>query len=414
MSRLSVRHSRALLLSTVLALAVAAVGAGFLTNSKQRNNPRSQSLTTSPSVASSSYVPPMALPTYETVRSVDPKLTPQFRMPFPAGVVVLCCQGNHAEPGRTHALAQNAHALDFSSRVLGEVPIVAAAAGVVTYLVNKATDESAGGGYGNQVRLLHNDGLYTLYAHLDRVSVRIGQRVAAGQKLGTMGKTGMAGDRHLHFSLHQGTIDQEGVSDTFEIPALLTYELGASGGFTPRSSGEFRCSAAKNPWAGGLYASENSDGPPLNGLGPKELERRISDAQAQLSRSLVRRSALWELSQRALSLTRDQYRNFLEPIIAEAPGDPVAHYTWAVEVELSARRFQSASQHLDIAEKAARNPALFEPWLNGWIEAQRGTISLALGHTNDAHSHFTKASELLPIVEIEQYTREQYRRFSSP
>lgn len=409
-----VLRSWVLILSALLVSAAAAVGVRILTSSMQRGNLGPRRVTTSPSGSRSRHIPPMSLPTFETVRSIDPKLIPQFRMPFPAGAVVLCCQGNHAEPEQTHALPQNLHALDFSNRVTGEVSIVAAAAGVVAYVVDKANDESAGGGYGNQVRLLHDYGLYTLYAHLDRVLVHIGQRVDTGQKLGTMGRTGLAGDRHLHFSLHHGSIDQAGVPDTVEIPVLLTYEIGSQGGFAPRSSGEFRCSAAKNPWSGGFYASENNGGTPLIGTAPTELERRINDAQASVTRSVARRSRLWEFSQHASSLTRAQYLRLLEPLMSEAPTDPVTQYMWAVEVELSARRFQSASKHLDFAEKSARSPALFEPWLGGWIEAQRGTIALNLGHPNDAREHFRKAGELLPIPEIEQYAQEQYRRFGVP
>jgi len=228
-----------------------------------------------------------------------------------------------------------------------------------------------------------------------------------------MGRTGLAGDRHLHFSLHQGSFAQEGVSDTLEIPALLTYEVNAQGGFTLRSSGEFRCSSAKNPWSGGLYASENSGLNPLFGTASTALEQRIYNAQAALTRSVERRSRLWELSQRASRLTRAQYQSYLKPIMTDDPYDPVTQYTWAVEVELSVRRFRSAQKHLDIAENAARIPALFEPWIDGWIEAQRGTIALSLSRSNDAKAHFDKASKLLPIPEIEQYRQEQYRRLGA-
>jgi hypothetical protein len=229
-----------------------------------------------------------------------------------------------------------------------------------------------------------------------------------------MGRTGLAGDRHLHFSLHHGSIDQDGVTDTLEIPKLLTYEVGSQGGFAPRSSGEFRCSAAKNPWSGGVYASENSGGRSLIGNAPTELEQRINNAQASLVRSVARRSRLWELTQHASSLTRAQFLRLLEPLMSEEPTDPVTQYMWAVEVELSARRFQSASKHLDVAEKSTRNPALFEPWLGGWIEAQRGTIALNLGHPNEAREHFRKAGELLPIPEIERYAQEQCGRLGVP
>ena len=397
--------------SAVLIAIATAVTLRIARSSRPRNY---QTTTRVAGTSPDSLMPPepsLALPTFEAAPTINPKLIPQLRMPFPAGVVVLCCQGNHSEPGLTHSLPQNLHALDFSNRVLAEVPVVAAAAGTVGYVFDHAgPEQNAGGGYGNQVRLLHEHDLFTLYAHLDRVFVRVGDPIRAGQELGTMGRTGLAGDRHLHLSLHQGAVDQEGVPDTVEIPALLTYEVGTPGGFMARASGEFQCSSKGNPWSGGLYGSENDGKTTVIGLLTAELRQHLHDSDLLLSKSVSRRSRLWEYSRQASNLTRTQYRRFLEPLLSEDPDDPVTQYTWAVEIELSVRRVQSASRHLDFAEKAARSPALFEPWLGGWIEAQRGTISLMLARPEEAKRHFAKANELLPIAEIEEYEQQQWKQ----
>ena len=59
--------------------------------------------------------------------------------------------------------------------------------------------------YGNYVRILHADGDETLYAHMQYLFVRAGERVTAGQTLGTVGQTGNATGPHLHFEiLHKG------------------------------------------------------------------------------------------------------------------------------------------------------------------------------------------------------------------
>ncbi|MGX1548729.1 M23 family metallopeptidase [Streptomyces adustus] len=60
---------------------------------------------------------------------------------------------------------------------------------------------SCGDGFGNQVVLRHRDGYFTQYAHLSRIDVRPGQRVAAGQYLAASGATGNATGPHLHFEV---------------------------------------------------------------------------------------------------------------------------------------------------------------------------------------------------------------------
>jgi murein DD-endopeptidase MepM/ murein hydrolase activator NlpD len=59
------------------------------------------------------------------------------------------------------------------------------------------------GGYGNKVVIDHNNGLKTVYAHLDSISVSVGQVVSKGQKLGVMGSTGNSTGVHLHFEVYE-------------------------------------------------------------------------------------------------------------------------------------------------------------------------------------------------------------------
>ncbi len=56
-------------------------------------------------------------------------------------------------------------------------------------------------GYGNQIRLDHADGYQTRYAHLKTVKVKLGQKVAAHEPVGTVGATGRASTPHLHFEI---------------------------------------------------------------------------------------------------------------------------------------------------------------------------------------------------------------------
>uniref|UniRef100_UPI00272EC290 M23 family metallopeptidase n=1 Tax=Geoalkalibacter sp. TaxID=3041440 RepID=UPI00272EC290 len=55
--------------------------------------------------------------------------------------------------------------------------------------------------YGNCVILDHGLGLQSIYAHLTRIDVAVGDRVQKGDLLGTSGATGMAGGDHLHFEM---------------------------------------------------------------------------------------------------------------------------------------------------------------------------------------------------------------------
>lgn len=55
---------------------------------------------------------------------------------------------------------------------------------------------------GNQVIINHNNGYFTIYAHLSEINVVHGQSVNTGQIIGYMGKTGRAYGVHLHFGLY--------------------------------------------------------------------------------------------------------------------------------------------------------------------------------------------------------------------
>ena len=77
------------------------------------------------------------------------------------------------------------------------VPIKAAIEG-------KVADEGYNTLFGNYVILNHADGLQTLYGHMTAYSVKIGQKVAQGAVIGTVGNTGYSTGPHLHFGLFKG------------------------------------------------------------------------------------------------------------------------------------------------------------------------------------------------------------------
>ncbi|MDR1134490.1 MAG: M23 family metallopeptidase [Synergistaceae bacterium] len=78
------------------------------------------------------------------------------------------------------------------------VPIAAAADGIVSVASNGGKEFS---GYGKIVILDHGKGLYTLYAHCDKLLVKMGQRVKSGEYIATVGRTGRATTDHCHFEV---------------------------------------------------------------------------------------------------------------------------------------------------------------------------------------------------------------------
>jgi murein DD-endopeptidase MepM/ murein hydrolase activator NlpD len=60
--------------------------------------------------------------------------------------------------------------------------------------------------FGNYVIVAHYGSYQTAYAHLSKVSVRVGQSVDRGEKLGEMGNTGYSTGTHLHFAMYKGGV----------------------------------------------------------------------------------------------------------------------------------------------------------------------------------------------------------------
>jgi murein DD-endopeptidase MepM/ murein hydrolase activator NlpD len=73
--------------------------------------------------------------------------------------------------------------------------------GTAVRTVGDGTVEFAGvqNGFGNVVFIKHSGADTTVYAHLSRINVRVGQKVTQGQLIGAVGSTGWATGPHLHF-----------------------------------------------------------------------------------------------------------------------------------------------------------------------------------------------------------------------
>jgi murein DD-endopeptidase MepM/ murein hydrolase activator NlpD len=77
-------------------------------------------------------------------------------------------------------------------------PVTATAPGVVVIAGNRS-------GWGLMVEIDHGNGFVTRYAHMSRISVKAGERVALHQKVGELGNSGRSTGPHVHYEvLHRG------------------------------------------------------------------------------------------------------------------------------------------------------------------------------------------------------------------
>lgn len=79
-------------------------------------------------------------------------------------------------------------------------PVLATADGVVLEV------KRSGKGPGNIVEIGHDGGYRTLYAHLQDIVVRKGERVKAGRKIADVGMSGNSFAPHLHYEVHRDSL----------------------------------------------------------------------------------------------------------------------------------------------------------------------------------------------------------------
>ena len=139
----------------------------------------------------------------------DPDAEPSsdfvYRAPFSAG---LQFQITQAYPDSiTHRTRDSIYAVDLSMPV--GTDIVASRGGVVfdvastNFKGGRNADQYAD--LANLVRILHDDGTYAVYAHLNWNTIRVqpGDRVETGQYIADSGNTGLSSGPHLHFAVQR-------------------------------------------------------------------------------------------------------------------------------------------------------------------------------------------------------------------
>jgi murein DD-endopeptidase MepM/ murein hydrolase activator NlpD len=85
--------------------------------------------------------------------------------------------------------------VDFAAR--SGTPLYSTADGVVTHA-------SWSSGYGRLVKIQHEFGIETRYAHMSKLRAKVGQRVSRGDHIGDMGASGRVTGVHLHYEIRVG------------------------------------------------------------------------------------------------------------------------------------------------------------------------------------------------------------------
>jgi murein DD-endopeptidase MepM/ murein hydrolase activator NlpD len=144
----------------------------------------------------------------------------QFNLPVPKGTRVSSEYG-------PRTISKNDHkGIDFEVSV--GTKVTSAASGRVIRII------PGHGEFGNVVVVQHGDDQATLYAHLSRIDVTIGQDLAETSQIGLSGNTGRSKGSHLHFEIIEGSSNIAAIRNAQEIGLPGVGIGGAAGRANPR------------------------------------------------------------------------------------------------------------------------------------------------------------------------------------
>lgn len=151
-------------------------------------------------------------PYKQTPVECKPGMGIKFIHPLPGSVVTSKCSVSRKNPAT--GVVRPHKGCDFAYAGGRVGPVLASADGEVCFA-------GVQNGYGNIVIIGHKDAAgkrvcITKYAHLASIGVSVGQKVAAGDKIGVEGNTGIGTGNHLHFEIRGGTSQGDQVFDPLE------------------------------------------------------------------------------------------------------------------------------------------------------------------------------------------------------
>lgn len=78
---------------------------------------------------------------------------------------------------------------------------------IMSVMDGTVIDSGPAQGFGQWIRVQHDDGSIAVFGHLETLGVAVGQRVTAGQVIGGMGNRGNSTGTHLHFEIYPDTVN---------------------------------------------------------------------------------------------------------------------------------------------------------------------------------------------------------------
>jgi murein DD-endopeptidase MepM/ murein hydrolase activator NlpD len=164
-----------------------------------------------------------------------------YASPFGGSVARPLIQGFDGD--ETH-MGSMRYALDIA--MPGDTPVFAARDGVVLYLQDGFNEGGTDPRYlerANLVVIAHRDGTMASYGHLSRgLEVRRGDSVSVGELIGWSGRTGYAGQPHLHFHVGVRLLGEPGRTIPIELDdgSGRPLELRQGASIEPARSGPMR------------------------------------------------------------------------------------------------------------------------------------------------------------------------------
>ena len=131
--------------------------------------------------------------------------------------------------------------------------------------------------YGNVIVIRHANELYTLYAHLSNIFVKVGGKVNTGDMIGEVGDTGAATGSHLHFEVRKGSDYTDYFSTENPELWLIPHEDTGALSITLKLDNEQNI---ERPLVVSYYTDENTEPSYIYYISsyPKEFEHNTEDA----------------------------------------------------------------------------------------------------------------------------------------